>query len=176
MVNCIKIFYLIAANLLDVATGSQLLIPQVFLWSLHLLSCIFSINPLSAGIGYLWMFLCGFESGLIGQTYQTGADSYLLFLVWATLLLPCYIRPNFGVFALLCVVISLLVSVFKQLIVHKILACICGDGNLLLLLCFVFLCWSILHCVMALLYFWCWCQWFVWWITLQLTERMKVFI
>ncbi len=47
--------------------------------------------------------------------YQTGADSYQLFLLWALLLLPWLYRPNIGMFALFCVVSQLaLYFYFKQ--------------------------------------------------------------
>ena len=50
--------------------------------------------------------MIGLSLAVIGQVYQTGADSYLLFLIWTLLILPWLYRPNIGIFALitLCLV------------------------------------------------------------------------
>src|SRR5690606_11250307 len=59
--------------------------------------------------------MLGLSLAVIGQIYQTGADSYQLFLLWALLLLPWLYRPNIGIFALFCVVSQLaLYFYFKQ--------------------------------------------------------------
>ncbi|MFW1806244.1 hypothetical protein ACG9Y5_19835, partial [Acinetobacter baumannii] len=52
---------------------------------------------------------------VIGQIYQTGADSYLLFLIWSILLLPWLYRHNICIFTLLCITSQLtLFLFFKQ--------------------------------------------------------------
>src|SRR5690606_28744139 len=59
--------------------------------------------------------MLGLGLAVIGQVYQTGADSYLLFLLWSLLLLPWLYRPNSGIFLMLCVVSQLaLYFYFKQ--------------------------------------------------------------
>src|SRR5690606_26082765 len=49
----------------------------------------------------------GLSLAVIGQIYQTGADSCPLFLLWALLLVFWLYRPSIGVFALFCVVSQL---------------------------------------------------------------------
>ncbi|NUG52938.1 DUF2157 domain-containing protein, partial [Acinetobacter lactucae] len=80
----------------------------------------FSIkDTLSDGVRQTLHSVCGLMIGLslavIGQVYQTGADSYLLFLIWTLLLLPWLYRPNIGIFALICITSQLtLFLFFKQ--------------------------------------------------------------
>ena len=112
----VSILYLTAANWFMLPQPIQLAIPQLFL----LLSAAASV--FLAQHDYLVQCLhsiCGLMIGLslavIGQIYQTGADSYLLFLIWSILLLPWLYRPNIGVFTLLCIVSQLtLFLFFKQ--------------------------------------------------------------
>jgi hypothetical protein len=94
----------------------QLAIPQLFL----LLSAIASIflvqhDYLVQCLHTISGLMIGLSLAVIGQIYQTGADSYLLFLIWSILLLPWLYRPNIGVFTLLCIVSQLtLFLFFKQ--------------------------------------------------------------
>ncbi|OTG93845.1 DUF2157 domain-containing protein [Acinetobacter sp. ANC 3832] len=111
-----SVMYLVAANWLMLPHWAQLLIPQ----SLLLLSAVASIF-LSKHDFLVQTFntICGLMMGLslavIGQIYQTGADSYLLFLVWSVLLLAWLYRYNIGVFLLLCVISQIaLFLFFKQ--------------------------------------------------------------
>lgn len=112
----ISILYLVAANWFMLPTFLQLAIPQVLLL-LSALSSIFLVKN-----DYLIQCLhgiCGLMIGLslavIGQIYQTGADSYLLFLIWSILLLPWLYRFNIGIFLMLCVVSQIaLFLFFKQ--------------------------------------------------------------
>ena len=111
-----SIMYLVAANWLMLPHWAQLLIPQ----SLLLLSAVASIF-LSKHDFLVQTFhtICGLMMGLslavIGQIYQTGADSYLLFLVWSVLLLAWLYRYNIGVFLLFCVISQIaLFLFFKQ--------------------------------------------------------------
>ena len=57
--------------------------------------------------------MIGLNLAVIGQVYQTGADSYLL-LIWTLLLLPWLYRPNIGIFALICITSQLTLFIFKQ--------------------------------------------------------------
>lgn len=111
-----SVMYLVAANWLMLPHWAQLLIPQ----SLLLLSAVASIF-LSKHDFLVQTFhtICGLMMGLslavIGQIYQTGADSYLLFLVWSVLLLAWLYRYNIGVFLLFCVISQIaLFLFFKQ--------------------------------------------------------------
>ncbi|MFW1785781.1 DUF2157 domain-containing protein [Acinetobacter nosocomialis] len=109
----LSILYLIAANWLMLPDSIQLIIPPVIL----LITAWMSINDtLSEGIRQTLHGTCGLMIGLslavIGQVYQTGADSYLLFLIWTLLLLPWLYRPNIGIFALICITSQLALFLF----------------------------------------------------------------
>ncbi|MBR7681772.1 DUF2157 domain-containing protein [Acinetobacter nosocomialis] len=109
----LSILYLIAANWLMLPDSIQLIIPPVIL----LITAWVSINDtLSEGIRQTLHGTCGLMIGLslavIGQVYQTGADSYLLFLIWTLLLLPWLYRPNIGIFALICITSQLAIFLF----------------------------------------------------------------
>ncbi|EGY5283577.1 DUF2157 domain-containing protein [Acinetobacter baumannii] len=112
----LSILYLIAANWLMLPDSIQLIIPPVIL----LMTAWVSIKKtLSEGVRQTLHGICGLMVGLslavIGQVYQTGADSYLLFLIWTLLLLPWLYRPNIGIFALICITSQLtLFLFFKQ--------------------------------------------------------------
>lgn len=112
----VSILYLIAANWLMLPDSIQLVIPPLIL----LVTAWISVkDTLSEGVGQTLHGICGLMVGLslavIGQVYQTGADSYLLFLIWTLLLLPWLYRPNIGIFALICITSQLtLFLFFKQ--------------------------------------------------------------
>ncbi|OOT49833.1 DUF2157 domain-containing protein [Acinetobacter pittii] len=112
----VSILYLIAANWFMLPNSIQLTIPPVIL----LVSAWFSTkDTLSDGVRQTLHSVCGLMIGLslavIGQVYQTGADSYLLFLIWTLLLLPWLYRPNIGIFGLICITSQLtLFLFFKQ--------------------------------------------------------------
>ncbi|CAI3112114.1 hypothetical protein MWMV18_MWMV18_02804 [Acinetobacter calcoaceticus] len=112
----VSILYLIAANWLMLPDSIQLTIPPLIL----LVTAWISIkDTLSGGVRQTLHGICGLMVGLslavIGQVYQTGADSYLLFLIWTLLLLPWLYRPNIGIFALICITSQLtLFLFFKQ--------------------------------------------------------------
>lgn len=112
----VSILYLIAANWLMLPDSIQLAIPPLIL----LVTAWFSVkDTLSEGVRQTLHGVCGLMVGLslavIGQVYQTGADSYLLFLIWTLLLLPWLYRPNIGIFALICITSQLtLFLFFKQ--------------------------------------------------------------
>jgi len=112
----VSILYLIAANWLMLPDSIQLAIPPLIL----LVTAWISVKDiLSEGVRHTLHGICGLMVGLslavIGQVYQTGADSYLLFLIWTLLLLPWLYRPNIGIFALICITSQLtLFLFFKQ--------------------------------------------------------------
>lgn len=112
----VSILYLIAANWLMLSDSIQLAIPPLIL----LVTAWISVkDTLSEGVRQTLHGICGLMVGLslavIGQVYQTGADSYLLFLIWTLLLLPWLYRPNIGIFALICITSQLtLFLFFKQ--------------------------------------------------------------
>lgn len=112
----VSMLYLVAANWFMLPQTIQLGIPQVLL----LLSAICSLLVVKHDFLVQCLHtICGLMIGLslavIGQIYQTGADSYLLFLIWSILLLPWLYRQNIGVFLLLCIVSQIaLFLFFKQ--------------------------------------------------------------
>lgn len=112
----VSILYLIAANWLMLPDSIQLAIPPAIL----VVTAWFSVkDTLTEGVRQTLHSICGLMIGLslavIGQVYQTGADSYLLFLIWTLLLLPWLYRPNIGIFALICITSQLtLFLFFKQ--------------------------------------------------------------
>lgn len=99
----VSILYLIAANWWMLPQIIQLALPQVLLLIIAVLSVYFS--RASEAVIQTLHALCGLMLGLslavIGQVYQTGANSYLLFLLWSILLLPWLYRQNAGIFILL---------------------------------------------------------------------------
>ncbi|MEQ1065662.1 DUF2157 domain-containing protein [Acinetobacter sp. XH1741] len=112
----VSILYLIAANWLMLPDSVQILIPPTILLVTAWLSVKDTLNQ---GVRQTLHGVCGLMIGLslavIGQVYQTGADSYLLFLIWTLLLLPWLYRPNIGIFALVCITSQLtLFLFFKQ--------------------------------------------------------------
>ena len=109
----VSMLYLVAANWLMLPQTIQLAIPQVLL----LLSAICSLLVVKYDfLVQCFHTICGLMIGLslavIGQTYQTGADSYLLFLIWSVLLLPWLYRHNIGVFLLLCIISQIALFMF----------------------------------------------------------------
>lgn len=112
-----SILYLIAGNWFMLPNTVKLLIPQVFLMCFACISVWLSRTtwlhdePLKEGLIQGVQTGCGVMLGLslavIGQVYQTGADSYLLFTVWAVLLLPWLYRHNIGNMLLFCIVSQL---------------------------------------------------------------------
>ena len=111
-----SIFYLVAANWWMLPKLMKLCIPAFFL----LCSASASVYGTSQliyqqGLDTFSVLMVGLSLAVIGQTYQTGADSYLLFLLWAILSLPWLLRINIGVFTVFCCVIQLaLYLYFKQ--------------------------------------------------------------
>ncbi|ENW87389.1 hypothetical protein F906_00622 [Acinetobacter pseudolwoffii] len=112
----VSIVYLLAANWWMLPKFVQLFMPQVLLLGSALLSVHFAAREkLRQSLDTVSGLMLGLSLAVIGQIYQTGADSYQLFLLWALLLLPWLYRPNIGVFALFCVISQLaLYFYFKQ--------------------------------------------------------------
>src|SRR5690606_38289265 len=112
----VSIVYLLAANWWMLPKWVQLLIPQALVLTSALLSIRFSAREMvRQSLDGVVALMLGLSLAVIGQIYQTGADSYQLFLLWALLLLPWLYRPNIGVFALFCVISQLaLYLYFKQ--------------------------------------------------------------
>ncbi|MEQ1093153.1 DUF2157 domain-containing protein [Acinetobacter johnsonii] len=109
----VSMLYLVAANWFMLPHNIQLAIPQLLLF----LSAVFSLwltkhDFLVQCLHSICGLMIGLSLAVIGQIYQTGADSYLLFLLWSVLLLPWLYRPNIGVFFLLCIISQLALFLF----------------------------------------------------------------
>lgn len=104
----VSIVYLLAANWWMLPKFVQLFIPQILLLGSALLRVRFAAwEKLRQSLDTVSGLILGLSLAVIGQIYQTGADSYQLFLLWALLLLPWLYRPNIGIFALFCMVSQL---------------------------------------------------------------------
>lgn len=111
----VSILYLVAANWLMLPQGVQLAIPPVFLILSSFASIYYAQHTrLVTTFQTIAGLMLGLSLAVIGQVYQTGADSYQLFLVWALLLLPWLYRPNIGIFTLFCIVSHLAIVLFFQ--------------------------------------------------------------
>lgn len=111
-----SLLYLMAANWWMLPQFIRLSIPMLVLLGSAIGSMYFADrNIIRQSLDTVSGFMLGLNLAVIGQIYQTGADSYLLFLVWAILLLPWLYRPNIGVLSILLVVSQLaLYFYFKQ--------------------------------------------------------------
>lgn len=112
----VSLLYLMAANWWMLPDPVQLAIPMLILLCSATASIYFDQQEwVRQSLDTVSGLMLGLSLAVIGQIYQTGADSYQLFLLWALLLLPWLYRPNIGIFALFCVVSQLaLYFYFKQ--------------------------------------------------------------
>ena len=113
---CTSVVYLLAANWWMIDKYIRLAIPMLILMSSAIASRYFADNEIARqSLDTISGLMLGLTLAVIGQIYQTGADSYLLFFTWTVLLLPWLYRPNIGVFSMLAVVTQLtLYLYFKQ--------------------------------------------------------------
>jgi len=112
----VSLLYLMAANWWMLPDPVQLAIPMLILLCSATASIYFDQQEwLRQSLDTVSGLMLGLSLAMIGQIYQTGADSYLLFLLWSALLLPWLYRSNIGIFVMLCVVSQLtLYLYFKQ--------------------------------------------------------------
>lgn len=113
MLGAFKLFgaALVVASVVYLFGANWLLLPKIIKLAmapvLMLLLALISLR--TSG---LWMSVlhtaAGVMSGLslaaVGQVYQTGADSFWLFVIWSILLVPWLYRKNLGVYLLLSAV------------------------------------------------------------------------
>lgn len=113
---CTSVVYLLAANWWMIDKYIRLSIPMLILISSAIGSFYLTHNEIARqSLDTVSGLMVGLSLAVIGQIYQTGADSYLLFFIWTILLLPWLYRPNIGVFIILFVVSQLaLYLYFKQ--------------------------------------------------------------
>ena len=112
----VSLLYLMAANWWMLPDPVQLAIPMLILLCSATASIYFDQQEwVRQSLDTVSGLMLGLSLAVIGQIYQTGADSYLLFLLWSALLLPWLYRSNIGIFVMLCVVSQLtLYLYFKQ--------------------------------------------------------------
>ena len=112
----VSLLYLMAANWWMIPKFVRLIIPMFVLICSAMGSLYFAASEvLRQSFDTISGLMLGLGLAVIGQIYQTGADSYLLFLVWAILLLPWLYRPNIGIFVMLTIISQLaLYFYFKQ--------------------------------------------------------------
>lgn len=108
-----SVLYLLAANWFWLPAGVRMSIPM----SLLAIGALISVHPrlsntavstLHATVG----LMIGLVLAVIGQSYQTGADSFWLFSLWALLLIPWLYRRNLAIFAMLSVVSTVALCLF----------------------------------------------------------------
>ena len=111
-----SLLYLMAANWWMLPQLIRLAIPMLVLLGSAVAATYYADSPgLRQTLDAISALMLGLALAVIGQIYQTGADSYLLFLVWSILLLPWLYRQNVAVFVMLTVVSQLaLYCYFKQ--------------------------------------------------------------
>ena len=112
----VSLLYLMAANWWMLPDPVQLAIPMLILLCSATASIYFDQQEwVRQSLDTVSGLMLGLSLAVIGQIYQTGADSYLLFLLWSALLLPWLYRSNIGIFVMLCVMSQLtLYLYFKQ--------------------------------------------------------------
>lgn len=88
--------------------------------ALFLICAVFAwVKPASNGLGALGLsgltVLTGVLFGLFGQTFQSGANTYELFFVWAAFSLPyAWLSCQPGLWAFWCVVLNLALALFAR--------------------------------------------------------------
>ena len=109
----VSVLYLVAANWFMLPQFVQLAVPQILLL-LSAMTSVFLVknDSLIQCLHAISGLMIGLSMAVIGQIYQTGADSYLLFLSWSVLLLPWLYRSNIGIFFLLCIVSQIALFLF----------------------------------------------------------------
>lgn len=106
--------YLVAANWWQLPQFVQILIPQSIL--LFAAGASLWVRPtwLKQALQAICVLMLGLSLATLGQVYQTGADSYLLFLLWSLLILPWLYRYNLAIYLQFCIVSHLALILFFQ--------------------------------------------------------------
>lgn len=110
--------YFIASNWFYLSHGVRMTIPMV-LFTLSNLASMFRVDDITRQVLHtIGAVMIGLSLAVIGQAYQTGADSFWLFGIWSGLMLPYLYRHNYGVFFLWSITSALaLYLYFKQVYV-----------------------------------------------------------
>lgn len=107
--------YFIAANWFWLDKSIRLMIPQALLLLTAILSLLPRWSPTVRSVIHMVAgLMIGLSLAVIGQIYQTGADSFWLFAIWSVLLVGWLYRRNIGVFVLWCVISQLALYLFFE--------------------------------------------------------------
>ena len=107
--------YFIAANWFWLDQSIRLMIPQALLLLTAILSLLPRWSPTVRSVIHMVAgLMIGLSLAVIGQIYQTGADSFWLFAIWSVLLVGWLYRRNIGVFVLWCVISQLALYLFFE--------------------------------------------------------------
>ncbi|UNU74067.1 DUF2157 domain-containing protein [Moraxella nasovis] len=110
----VSLLYLVGANWFMMPNAIKLALPMILMVLFALLSLMVSPKDDTTKISTVKLLKNTFETisgamiglslAVIGQVYQSGADSFWLFMIWTVLLLPWCYRQNIGIFVLMAVV------------------------------------------------------------------------
>ena len=109
-----SVLYLVAANWWQLPQFIQILIPQSILLLAAGASLWARPTWLKQALQAICVLMLGLSLATLGQVYQTGADSYLLFLLWSLLILPWLYRYNLAIYLQFCIVSHLALILFFQ--------------------------------------------------------------
>ncbi|STZ55737.1 Uncharacterized membrane-anchored protein [Moraxella lacunata] len=109
-----SLVYFVASNWFYLPHSVRMAIPM----SLMVLSSVASIwirhDTARQTLHTLVVAMIGLSLAVIGQAYQTGADSFWLFGIWSVLALPYLYRHNYGVFFIWAIISPLTAYLFTQ--------------------------------------------------------------
>ncbi|STZ02446.1 DUF2157 domain-containing protein [Moraxella equi] len=107
-----SLVYFVASNWFYLPHSVRMAIPM----SLMVLSSVASVwirhDTARQTLHTLAVGMIGLSLAVIGQAYQTGADSFWLFGIWSVLALPYLYRHNYGVFFIWAIISPLTVYLF----------------------------------------------------------------
>lgn len=109
----VSVLYFLASNWFYLHKFVRLAIPQVILLVTVIASVMIPMaDKYRQALQTVSGVMVGLSLAVIGQIYQTGADSFWLFTIWSVLLIGWLYRRNIGIFSLLCVVSHLALALF----------------------------------------------------------------
>ncbi len=93
-----SLVYFIASNWFYLSHGVRMAIPMVLFVLANIASVFRTEGIVCQVLHTIGAVMIGLSLAVIGQAYQTGADSFWLFGIWSLLILPYLYRHNYGVF------------------------------------------------------------------------------
>lgn len=102
----LSVLFFIAFNWLEFGRFAKFALVEISLVAAVVCYLFFKATPLLAKASItVASILVGVLLALFGQTYQTGADPWQLFVIWACLILPWAMTARFSVLWLICLVL-----------------------------------------------------------------------